>query len=71
MPEQRYLLLRRRGARRPVTWTPLPISSDFEQAIREFANPETCEVKTVTSDGSRESLAAAFRDNDGWRPAKT
>lgn len=66
----RFILLRDATTKRPISYSTLPMGDDFALLVRTFGGPERCEVRTIDCDGSRESLAAAFREADGWRPAK-
>jgi len=68
MPD--YTLLRNRRTRRPVAYLSEPRCPKFASTVAAMADMEQCETKRVTIAGSdtRQELAAAMRDDSGWRP---
>ena len=63
----KYMLLRHGGTKKPVAYCTVPVPYAFKTMVEGFGEPEHCQVKVAECDGTREQLAALFRDDAGWR----
>lgn len=63
----KYMLLRHGGTKKPVAYCTVPVPYAFKTMVEGFSEPEHCQVKVAECDGTRETLAALFRDDAGWR----
>lgn len=56
-----------RWHQKPVAYCTVPVPYAFKTMVEGFSEPEHCQVKVAECDGTREALAALFRDDAGWR----
>lgn len=66
----KYMLLRHGRTKETVAYCTVPVPYAFKTMVEGFSEPEHCQVKVADCDGERESIAALFRDDDGWRAPK-
>ena len=63
----KYMMLRHGKTKKPVAYCTVPVPAAFKSMVEGFSEPENCQVKVADCDGTREALAALFRDDAGWR----